>query len=1002
MTTVQEALDYLRMGLSIIPLQPRDKRPAISSWAEFQERKPTENEVRTWFKDESLNVGIVCGAVSGDLVVIDFDSSETLPFVLSDVNKISDETLVVRTGKGFHFYYRRPGVHTSKLSNLKIDIKAEGGYVVAPPSYHPSGVQYARVGTLSIKNAKEDLFVYLKELEEIFPIARVIAARWESGSRHEMALRLGAFFKARARWPEEKTIELIKGIMRFKGDFAEVEDRVRAIKDAYREDYGYNGLPADLVEELVRFLPRGAGEIWVYYDKGSPGEDFWKAYICRSDGVFRSTFKVVEGVENYDETKIFSRPLVLADAWHSEGDEENQIKFTFFLGDLKYQGTKGEVSTMIIESGLTGIVPNSIKLTVAACVEYYVSAGMVKVRESYEAIGVYSKNGGFEIALADKDISAMRGTEPWYVFRSFRPYQGNVRDDVETFNRLWEFYSRDVLALFYGMAAVAPFSYAMRKDGNYFWPLFILKGPRSTGKTTLGQLFTHYLYGVTEGGPSDVTSDFRLLDFVTGTTFPRLIDESENAKFEGQRFSIKISTTLKDAAQKQFVGSRGNIEKTKKLYAARTPLILAGNKIDIEDPALLARSIIVSMDIGDTKTGQERRLFSNEILRSINHGFGIKLVEFVANRFASPSEFVTAIKNKVVDYQFSDPRREDFYASIYVGLQAWNDFCASFGVPFSLSEYLDEEKFIKLVKKFEESNNEESQERQSVLLLVDWAKTRVGLMENLFYSGDKRPTLYYELEQMFKKVDIEGKQWIYLTQTALSEFRKAVPQFQESNLSEAAEALSKYFGVGKEIFYDRNKTEYVASRNARVLRIPLDGLGLGEYGGGVGGSGEEPPPNEKLHQLHQHSTRGGGVARDSVAAIQEDNSTTFPRKTQSGYFTSKEESMLENNEKSGGVVENNTQNNTGLNMLTPPLTPPDSTSGEVRSYEIVSTFYDGLLYSEGQVYNWDSSREFVKRLLVRGKIAEIKTPELTMEQKKHNLEKIFKSNVEANRKEAVQ
>ena len=992
MTTVQEALDYLRMGLSIIPLQPRDKRPAISAWAEFQERKPTEAQVREWFADETLNIGIVCGAVSDNLFVVDFDSSETLPFVISDINKIAEGTLVVRTGKGFHLYYKHRGVKTTRLQNLKIDVKAEGGYVVAPPSYHPSGVQYSRVGTLKIKEAEDDLVPYLKDLEDMFPIARVVASRWESGNRHELALRLGAFFNARARWPEEKTVELIKGVMRFKGDFTEQEDRIRAVRDAYLNDYGYNGLPADLVEELVRFLPKGSGEIWAYYDKGSPSEDHWKAYICRNDGVFRATYslkKDEDGGEKevYDETKIFSQPLVLADAWHSEGDEENQIKFTFFLGDLKYQGTKGEVSTMIIESGLTGIVPNSIKLTVAACVEFYISANMVKVRESYEAIGVYEKNGLFEIALADKDISAMRGTEPWYVFRSFRPYSGTLKNDVETFNRLWEFYNRDVLALFHGMSAVAPFSYAMKKDGNYFWPLFILKGPRSTGKTTLGQLFTHYLYGVSEGGPSDVTSDFRLLDFVTGTTFPRLIDESENAKFEGQRFSIKISTTLKDAAQKQFVGSRGNIEKTKKLYAARTPLILAGNKIDIEDPALLARSVIVSMDIGDTKAGKERRLFSNEILRSMNHGFGIKLTEFVANRFASPAEFVTAIKNRVVDYQFSDPRREDFYASIYVGLQAWNDFCASLGVPFSLSEYLNEEKFIELVKKFEESNNEESQERQSVLLLVDWAKTRAGVMENLFYSGEKKPTLYYELEQMFKKVDIEGKQWIYLTQTALSEFRKSVPQFQESNLSEAAEALSKYFGVGKDIFYSRDKTEYIASRNARVLRIPLDGLGLNEYGGGVGGSGEEPPPNEKLHQLHQHSTRGGGVARDSVAAIREENSTIFQEKTHSKHFVSGGDVMLENNKKSGGVVENIKQNKLGAIRQTPPLTPPDSTSGEVRTYKVVKTFYDGLVYSKGQTYAWNSGQPFVKRLLKAGKIEEAEAEPIPKDEAKANLEK---------------
>ncbi|MEM3908168.1 MAG: bifunctional DNA primase/polymerase, partial [Nitrososphaerota archaeon] len=123
MVTIEEAMMYLKEGYSIIPLQPRDKRPVIN-WEEYQKRRPTEQEVREWFKDGNNNIGIICGKVSGNLVVFDFDDQEYMPFVIEDIDETAKKTMVVRTGKGFHVYYRIPDVSSKKLPNLKIDIKA--------------------------------------------------------------------------------------------------------------------------------------------------------------------------------------------------------------------------------------------------------------------------------------------------------------------------------------------------------------------------------------------------------------------------------------------------------------------------------------------------------------------------------------------------------------------------------------------------------------------------------------------------------------------------------------------------------------------------------------------------------------------------------------------------------------------------------------------------------------------------------------------------------------
>ncbi|MEM0136140.1 MAG: hypothetical protein QXU18_13100, partial [Thermoplasmatales archaeon] len=565
--------------------------------------------------------------------------------------------------------------------------------------------------------------------------------------------------------------------------------------------------------------------------------------------------KAGKSVENLEV--IFTKPLTLTDAWHAEGDEENRIKFTFFLGKMKYQGTKVEVYQQIIESGLTGINRNYIRDVISACVEYYISSGIVTVRQSYEAIGVYETDGKLELALSDKDLSAVRGTEPWFVFRSFRTLRAGVTESLRAFAKLNDFFSEEKLAFFFGFAAVAPFSYALKSDGDFFWPLVILKGPRSTGKTALGSLFTTYLYGVQEGGPADVTSDFRLLDFITGTTFPRLVDESENAKFEGQKFSIKISTTLKEAAQKQFVGSRGNIDKTKKIYAARTPLILAGNKIDLEDPALLARTVIISTGQNDKIKTASRTEFRHSILDKVDKGFGIDLICFILSTHPSIRSIIDQIKNLKIEYPFSDARRADFYSSIYLGLSIWNEYYESKGEKFPLSNYLNMNKFISLVSGLEKLNEEESKERQTIQEFIEWMKKENDVMESykkLKIEGGTPPPRFFELEQMIKSEFVDGKKWLYVTQPLITEYCRINPSFQSRSLSEIADILAEFYGLGKENFYNKT-TKWIGGKAAKVLMIPLDGVDVIAYGKKEGEDKPPPPPKENLTDLTNPNQR---------------------------------------------------------------------------------------------------------------------------------------------------
>jgi putative DNA primase/helicase len=133
---VEESLWFLNRGFSVVPLKPGAKKPLIK-WEQYQKRKPTEEEVREWWRKwPEANIGIVCGRVSG-LVVIDHDEYRGVKLP-DGWDPGSEPTPLVKTPRaGWHYYYRLPNdpdFPTRSFDYKGIEIKADGKYVVAPPS----------------------------------------------------------------------------------------------------------------------------------------------------------------------------------------------------------------------------------------------------------------------------------------------------------------------------------------------------------------------------------------------------------------------------------------------------------------------------------------------------------------------------------------------------------------------------------------------------------------------------------------------------------------------------------------------------------------------------------------------------------------------------------------------------------------------------------------------------------------------------------------------------
>lgn len=130
-----------QLGLSVIPVG-RDKKPLIA-WKEYQTRKPTQNEIDSWYeKWNDAGIGIVTGQVS-NLLVVDIDEEAGKDALKQyGVDWQTIQAPVVHTSKGIHIYFRHAGLGNSTRIIPGVDTRGEGGYVIAPPSSNGGGRAY--------------------------------------------------------------------------------------------------------------------------------------------------------------------------------------------------------------------------------------------------------------------------------------------------------------------------------------------------------------------------------------------------------------------------------------------------------------------------------------------------------------------------------------------------------------------------------------------------------------------------------------------------------------------------------------------------------------------------------------------------------------------------------------------------------------------------------------------------------------------------------------------
>ena len=198
MTVSEQAAEYVDSGWSVLPVRPEEKRPFMTNWLQYTKTRAPKPMVESWFNNLSgAGVGVVTGRIS-NMVVLDVE--RTCPYPIEELLKKYPTQMIAKSGGGgYHLFYQYPTNQARVSNRVRIfdgaDLRADGGFIVLPPTMHPSGNRYEWI-------KRGPLGAFPMALLELQAQPRIQGEGWitealrgvSEGGRNDTCARLAGYF----------------------------------------------------------------------------------------------------------------------------------------------------------------------------------------------------------------------------------------------------------------------------------------------------------------------------------------------------------------------------------------------------------------------------------------------------------------------------------------------------------------------------------------------------------------------------------------------------------------------------------------------------------------------------------------------------------------------------------------------------------------------------------------------------------------------------------------
>ena len=574
-TIFNAALILIAKNFRVFPLFKGDKKPATASG--FKEASDDPDKIESWFgTGREVNIGIATGAVSG-VWVLDIDvknginGNESLAALEAEFGKLP-ATLSCTTGSGgTHYYFKYDGTTVIKNSvgiRPGIDVRAEGGYVVAPPSVvngHPYEWNDPRSKTAMASQWLIDIVGKQGTKSDKKPTTTPETIN--SGSRNDTLMRTASRHMQKGR-KKEVVMEIVHDVNETACnpplDHAEVTQIVNNVFDLYLKEVRAHLTDKGNAEKMATLY---RGKIRYVVEK--------KQWLEWNGNLWNAV----------DETRIYARAKTVSSAWHVEADNElnNNVQAALRAHAYKLEGVmKMEYMVRLLKSE-DGIVTSASDL-------------------DKQAMYLPVKNG-----LVNLQNGQMEPANPALLIT----HCANVVFDPEAKCPLWRKSLRDMMA------------------GNDDLISFLQRALGYTATTSVAEGVIIFLYGYGANGKSTFLNIVRSLmgDLGTQATGETLLEgtrsssgpSSDIARLHGKRFvaisEIDDGKHLAEARVKSLTGGDAVtarfLHQNDFTFVPQIKIWVATNHKPVvkgNDHAIWRRIVLIPFEVKFAKHQQDRKL----------------------------------------------------------------------------------------------------------------------------------------------------------------------------------------------------------------------------------------------------------------------------------------------------------------------------------------------------------------------------------------------------------
>jgi hypothetical protein len=225
-----DATTYAAHRWPIFPIAPRGKEPLTLNG--FKSATTDPAQIHDWWTTwPDANIGFVPGRAQ--LLVLDLDGPEG-ESAAQALGATAEPTLTAITARGRHLYFQHPGGHIGNQAlSAHLDVRADAGYVLLPPSVHPSGAVYRWIGKLdevtplpplvlaALQSTPArslplpELIAHGQRNSQLFSLAGSLQRRAASPAAIRAALEVENAQRCRPPLPETELEEIVESVQRY-------------------------------------------------------------------------------------------------------------------------------------------------------------------------------------------------------------------------------------------------------------------------------------------------------------------------------------------------------------------------------------------------------------------------------------------------------------------------------------------------------------------------------------------------------------------------------------------------------------------------------------------------------------------------------------------------------------------------------------------------------------------------------------------------------------------